>query len=260
MIFHKSICFTLNDLSCLLKNMKKCKNLLFSELNNNIINNNNNINGNNILINENDKKKENTLKLSKIFEQLNSDYYQNYIEKLQELKDFEVIDDKNIIIPNIILINELLINPKYEVLFNISQTKPYFYLNELDLMKNNEEIIKNEIIKTKNYISGLLYNCRDLEKSDFSSKKNTLEILNEIKIFLKTNEFVIDNTLPFEWYVKSLIDCLGKIPKKLTENDYELLFNELENDIDKSIELVDFYKMSDCFGKIWKNFYKSFNI
>ena len=175
MIFHKSFCFSLNEFSCLMKNMNKCKNILFSEFNNNnnIINNNiiNNNNNNNNEINKNDKNKDNLFKLYKIFEQLNTGYYKNYIKSLQESNNFEVINDNLSIIPNIILINELLINPKYEVLFNIQQIKPYFYLNEIDLMQNNEDTIKNEIIKTKNYISGLLYNCRDLEKSDFSSKK-----------------------------------------------------------------------------------------
>ena len=271
MIFHKSICFTLNDLSCLLENMNKCQNLLFSEIinnnnnnnnkdnnpnndENNIINNNNDenniINDNNDEKNKKNKKNDNILKLYNIFKKLNSKTYKNFIKSTKELNDFEIINDNSTIIPNIILISELLINPKYENLFKIKQGKPYFCLNELNKIENDEDKIKNCIIKTKNYICGLLYNCRDIEKTDFTSKNNTLEILKEIRIFLKSNEFVIDNTLPFEWYIKSLVDCFEKIPKKLKENDYELLYNELENDINKSIEFYDFYKMSDCFGKI----------
>ena len=250
LISHKSICFTLNDLSYLLKNMNKCQNILFSEFIN-INNNNGNINNNNNIINnKNDKNKDNLLKLYRIFNKLNSQHYRDTLKNLKELNDFEMINDNVTTIPNIVLIYELLINPKYEKLFNMSQKKPYFYLKELNQIKNNDDLIKNEIIKTKNYFCGLLYNCRDLEKSDFCSKNNTLELLKEIMIFLKSNEFVIDNTLPFEWYIKSLMGCLGKMPKNLTENDYELLYNELEYDINKSIEFLDFYKMSDCFGKI----------
>ena len=94
----------------------------------------------------------------------------------------------------------------------------------------------------------MLYNCKKLNELEFTSKDNTLEILEEIKFFLKSNEFVIDNTLPYEWYVNSLLEYLKKIPKELTENDYELLYKELEQDLNKSIELFDFYMMSDCFG------------
>ena len=71
-----------------------------------------------------------------------------------------------------------------------------------------------------------------------------------MRIFLKTHEFVIENTLPYEWYINSLKACLRQMEGKLAENDYELLFNELEEEINESINMIDFNLMSNCFGKI----------
>ena len=234
-------------------------------INNDIINNDNNIinkENENIIINNNndnnddneDKIKNNVLKIYKIFsKKLNNTFYKNLLKSMRTMTDFEVIEydeKKTITIPNCLLIYDILINPKYEKLLNIKQKKQYFYIKELNNIDNDDDSSKNNIIKAKNYISGLLYNCRDLEKSDFSSQNDTLKILEEMRIFLRTHEFVLDNTLPYEWYINSLKSCLSSIKGKLAENDYELLYNELENEINESIRLIDFYLMSNCFGKI----------
>ena len=275
MISHRSICFTLNDLYCIIKNMNNFKNILFSKYiennnnNNNIINNNdnlniinnNNINNNNINDNNidnnndnNDNIDDNIQKIYKIFKnKLNTPYYKNLLNSMKVMTDFVVIEfdkKKTITIPDILLIQDILINPKYKKIFNLKQKKQYFYSKELNKINNEDDFLKNNIIKTKNYICGLLYNCRDLEKSDFNSKKNTLEFLEEMRIFLKTHEFVIDNSLPYEWYINSLKACLSQMEGKLAENDYELLFNELEEEINESINMIDFNLMSNCFGKI----------
>ena len=259
-ISHRSICFTIQDIICLIDNMIKYKNILFPEINNiQNINNNieNNINdnidniNNNLLINKNknNKKKQRNLKLYRMLNKLNSEFYKNLLNNINKRINLQALKSKKPI-PNHVLLCDLLINPNYDHLFNVDNKKDHFYLKELNKIENEEDSLKNNIIKVKNYFSGLLYNCRKLNKLDFSSKSNTLDILKEIKILLKTNEFVIDNSIPYEWYVNSLLDCLKKIPHELAENDYEKLYIELENDINKSIEIVDFYMMSDCFGKI----------
>jgi hypothetical protein len=187
--------------------------------------------------------------LFKFFSKLNSEYYKkalNNIIKINEKGKKKQKKKKE----NLILLSSLLINPKYDNLFNMKQKKAYFYIKELSKIENDEEYIKNNIIRVKNYLCGLLYNCRKLNKFDFSSTNNTIEIMKEIKLFLKTNEFVIDNSIPYGWYVDSLLECLKKIPLELAENDYEKLYEELEKDINKSIEILDFYMMSDCLGKI----------
>ena len=238
-ISHRSICFSISDTNCIIKNMGKCKNILFPE-NNNI---NNNINNNNPNFNNNQE----ISKLYKIFKKLNSDFYKELINNINTI-NHQSKKDKNPI-QNNVLIYDLLINPIYDHLFNIQNKKDYFYIKELKTIENEEDSKKNNIIKVKNYLSGLLYNCRKLNKLDFYSKSNTIEILKEIKLLLKTNEFVIDNSIPYEWYVNSLLDCLLKIPKELADNDYSKLYDELEKDINKAIEITDFNMMSDCFGK-----------
>ena len=196
-------------------------------------------------------KDESMMKLIRMLNKLNSDFYKNLSDKLNKKTTTQTSKKKKSIpAPNYVVISDLLINPNYDYLFNVDNKKEHFYIKELKKIENEEDSKKNNIIKVKNYFSGLLYNCRKLNKLDFSSKSNTFEILKEIKLLLKTNEFVIDNTIPYEWYVNSLLDCLTKIPKELAENDFEKLYQELEDDINKSIEIVDFYMMSDCFGKI----------
>ena len=280
-ISHRSICFSLSDINCIVENMNRCKNILFPEMNNNnnkfnninndisknsknnIIdnninninnNNNNNINNINNIKNDNNLNKNNNIivksqKFYRMFTKLNSNYYKKLInDKITEGKKKKNKNKK--VNKDLILMSNLLINPQYEKLFNLDQKKGYFYIKELNRIENDEENIRNNIIRVKNYFCGLLYNCRKLNKFDFSSTNNTIEILKEIKTFLKTNEFVIDNSMPYEWYVNSLLECLKKVPKDLAENDYAKLYEELEKDINKSIKIYDFYMMSDCFGKI----------
>ena len=260
-ISHRSICFAINDIICLIDNMTKSKNKIFPDIN--IVHNINqhiiiNIDDsidhiNNKLFNNNENKNENknekNSKLYKMLTKLNSEFYKTLLSNIKKSIDLESIKASKPI-PNHILIYDLLINQEYNILFNIDNKKDHFYIKELSKIENEEDSKKNYIIKVKNYFCGLLYNCRKLNKLDFTSKDTTLDILKEIKLLLKTNEFVIDNTIPYEWYVNSLLEYLKKIPEELIENDYEKLYKELENDINKSIEIVDFYMMSDCFGKI----------
>ena len=261
-ITHRSICFKLTDVICLRDVMEKNQKILFPEINHNKKINNNvvinlednidNIN-NNIIVNKtndgNKNDKNNKInKLNRMLSKLNTEFYKNLLDKLN--KQILTQGKKKKQIPNTVVICDLLINPNYDYLFNVDNKKDHFYIKELKKIENEEDSKKNNIIRVKNYFSGLLYNCRKLNKLDFSSKSNTFEILKEIKLLLKTNEFVIDNTIPYEWYVNSLLDCLTKIPKELAENDFEKLYQELEDDINKSIEIVDFYMMSDCFGRI----------
>ena len=168
--------------------------------------------------------------------------YDNYIKNIEEKTKVKgPIEDH-------ILMYNLLNNPNYDYLFKIENKNSFFYIKELKKIENNEDQIKNYIIKVKNYLCGLLCNCKKLNQLEFSSKNNTFEIFKEIKFFSKSNEFVIDNTFPYEYYVNSLLEYLKKIPKELTENDYELLYKELEQDLNKSIELLDINLLSDYFG------------
>ena len=208
-ILHNSFCITMNELMVLLNNMINCNNIIKQEKD-----------------------------IYDIFTRLTGPYVK------KKVSDFPIEElEKKLFFPY------LLKNPKYEYLFQIKQKKPYFFINELESISNEEEAKKNNMIRAKNYISGLLYKCRDLQKSDFSSEK-TLDILKDIKLFLKTSEFVLDNSLPYEWYVKSFLECLNHLPQNLVLNDYHLFYEEIKKEINDSLKIFDFNKITECFSKI----------
>ena len=140
-------------------------------------------------------------------------------------------------------ISQLLFNDKYEKIFSLEQKNPYYHIKEL---KNKEMANQNNVIKAKNFISTILYNYRMLVKSDFGEGKtdNTNSILRELKFFMKSSNFLIDGNIPSEWYISALLEYLQKLPEKYKDNDYELLYKELKNELINSINLYNFNDMS----------------
>ena len=41
---------------------------------------------------------------------------------------------------------------------------------------------------------------------------------------MQSSNFVVDETIPSEWYISSLYEYLKKIPDDLTKNDFENLY------------------------------------
>ena len=231
-VFHRSICFSIDDLSVLLSNMEKSKSKLFN----------------------NEKSN-----LAKTFRILNSGTSKEIIDSLKNTEEFETItnekkkkEKKGKKLLNYFLFSDLLVNEKYQDLFDLTQTRPNFTLKELKTTENGKEKPTNNIIKVKNFLSSLLYNYRSLVKTDFDegTTQNTIKILRELKKFMKTSNFVIDGTVPSEWYVNSLIDRLSLLPADFQSNDFENLFKSLENDVINSIKQIDFETMSVCLGKV----------
>ena len=231
-IFHRSICFSLDNIVCLLNNMDACKDIIFQD------------------------KSTNELKIT--FEKV---FYSNreIIQELEKKEEFEITQlgkkkknkqEKKIL--NFFLFNKLLINDKYKNLFKMNQDKPNFSLKELDSTEKEEDIKKNNIIKVKNLLSGLLYNYRNLVKTDFDegTTVNTNKILIELKKFMKSSNFVIDGSIPSEWYVDSLLECLKSLPPDLRNNDYENLYNTLINEVSNAMKNLDFETLSFCLGKV----------
>jgi hypothetical protein len=67
---------------------------------------------------------------------------------------------------------------------------------------------------------------------------------------MKSSNFVLDESIPSEWYVISLLEYLEKIPSNLTENDCKELYNQIENDINNSIKELDFDLLSLVMAKL----------
>ena len=112
--------------------------------------------------------------------------------------------------------------------------------------------MQNKIIKVKNFLSSLLCNYRQLVKTDFDegTTDKILDILRELRSFMKSSNFVIDGSIPSEWYVSSLIQYLKRLPDNLVNNEYELLFEDMEKDLYKNLKELDFETLSTCISKI----------
>ena len=232
-VLHKSICFSLDDFLVLLSNMNDCKSKLF--------------------INKN------TINFEKTFNRFFSTSSQKIIEELKEKEEFEKIvnekkkkEKKGRKILKFFLFTDLLVNNKYLKLFELKQDKPNFTIKELEQTQNEKERQKNNVIKIKNFLSSLLYNYRTLVKTDFDegTTLNTIKILRELKKFMKTSNFVIDGSIPSEWYVNSLITQLKLLSPELQSNDFENLYKTFEIDIKNSIKELDFETISICLGKV----------
>ena len=243
-ICHRSICYTLDDLMALLECMNKCKEKLFTDT---------------------DDESDKILRgLRLTFEKLVSESCTKSLQKLQakkereilkvpdpkKKKEFKEVEGKEIL--KYFLITDIMTNDRYTRLFEMKQEKANFSIKELKKTTTDQEIMENNIIKVKNFFCNLLYNYRTLVKTDFNegTTKDTNAILTELKKFIKSSDFVIDGTIPSEWYVSSLLEYLKKIPKELTNNDCKELYNQIEKDINDSIKELDFEALSVCLGKV----------
>ena len=255
-LFHKSILLNIDEFNSIFKSLNNNKDkLLHYEGNKNSINNKESI-----------SKIEKNYKLIKIaLDRINSEDNNNLLKELLQHKQYtSVKKEKNIEgiftkkkqilemkLKNIqyFHISQLLFNDKYKKIFSLEQKNPYYHIKEL---KDKEMINQNNVIKAKNFISTILYNYRMLIKSDFGkgTTDNTSNILRELKFFMKSSNFLIDGNIPSEWYISALLEYLQKLPEKYKDNDYELLYKELKNELIDSINLYNFNDMSIFIDKM----------
>jgi hypothetical protein len=236
-IFHRSICFSFKDLCVLLDNMKELKEKIFVS--------------------------PEYQPFKKTFEKLVNKSGTQEIERIKKNVEYEMIkvydpkkkkEQKEIRgnpILKFFLITDILTNQKYTKIFNINQEKASFTLQEIpsDLDEDNR---KNNVIKVKNFMCTLLNNYRTLVKTDFveGTTYNTLSILKQLKNFMKISNFVIDGSIPSEWYVDSLLEYLNRIPTDLTNNDCDVLYKQIESHVNGSIKDIDFELLSVVLGNV----------
>ena len=164
--------------------------------------------------------------------------------KKEKNKETEHDENRNI---DYFIYNDMAIEEKYLILFSINNKIANFYID----IKKKEKTTKldeqqKNIIKVKNYLCSSLGNYRLLNKSDFNigTTINTLKLLNEIKLYMSLPNFILsNNNIPSVWYINSILDYLNKIPEEYKENDYKKLFEELTEDLNKSIDELDFEKL-----------------
>ena len=239
-ISHSSICFNLDQIKAILSSFKNCEELLFS-------------NKKNFALKKTIEKlsSKNCLKLINGLLSKEKKDPQESLRQSKKEKNLQKIESEGTKV-HYCLIKHLYTNEKYTKLFEIKQDTPNFSIPELKSTPDEETTTKNNIIKVKNFFCSLLTNYNKLVKTDFDegTTQNTEKILTELNNFMKSSNFVFDGTIPSEWYVKSLLEYLKKIPEDLTKNDCEKLFNEIEEDVNKSIKELDFEALSVIVGKL----------
>ena len=235
-VLHKSICFSLNDFYTLFSIVEKNKDFFLQEP---------------ILNGLDEEIKEQKLNERKMFKLT--------IQKLEIKTHLETIINQlniesNIKKRNYFLKYNIVYNEEFNKLMNINQkpNQPNFSISEIKNIKNDDDVVKNNMIKIQNYISKILYNYSTLNKMDFSQeiKINTTNIFTELLKFLKIRCFVINNSIPTKWYIYSLLKLLKTIPKEYKKDDYEKIYNILINNISESIKSLNFEKLSLIFDKL----------
>lgn len=154
---------------------------------------------------------------SNIIEQIKKNVEYEIIKIIDPKKKKEPKEVKGYPLMKFILISDLLTSQKYTKIFSIEQEKASFTLPELQTTQSDEDNKKNNVIKAKNFICTLLNNYRMLIKKDFveGTTNNTINILKQLKKYMKISNFVIDGSIPSEWYVDSLLEYLKKFHQNL---------------------------------------------
>ena len=266
-VHHLSVCFNVDEIHTLLEVMEKNKKKIFNIPKGM----------------EKDDKYKHLINLMKTFEKLqskvckesmkkarNKHEYETvkipiYHKKKKEIKEYKEVKGRKII--KYYLIYKIVLNKNFSENINIEQDKKFFNIketNKQEEIKDDDENIKNKIIKIKNFFSTILYNYRMLVKTDFEEDKlsNTIDILKELKKLMRSSNNMLIVNFPSQWYVDSLLDYLVKMPKEYLDNDFELLINDLQNDVNKSIKSINFEDLSILIDKMkfatrGKNFYEN---
>ena len=136
-------------------------------------------------------------------------------------------------------ISELFINKKYQEYFKL-ENKATITTNLIGA--SEEDIIKNNIQKVKDCICIILENYQTLTERRFLEENinDTKSIFKEIQKASSLNNYFINNTIPSKWYLSSFFEYLEKLPAEYANNDYDLLFNEIEADINNFIDHLNF--------------------
>lgn len=236
-VYMRNICYTIDEIYYLIKNMKEHRNIIF--------NNENKetkkmekafekiIKGEKKL----DKIKQ---KIERISSKIDDDFNYKNIKRNNSLEEIE--DEQQTL--NYFLLSDLIVNDKYSNLLKMKKVKEYFNIKEI----KNGDVNINNLIKIKNFTSALLYNYIPLDSIDLNkeneNKLNTINILREMKKYLNPSCLLKDDKIPSVWYINSIIENLKKLPENLNENDYSEFYNELQKDIINSIKKCNFEDIS----------------
>ena len=256
-IYHYSVCFNYKDLKALLNGLSKVSNKVDIKKYKN---------GNDLLTTFEQLNKENNRKTLDSLEIKNNNRSVFIIKKINEennIRSYSISDANNnelgkdlfeVEEERFYLIQEIKINTEYVGLFNIrADSKNNFNIEETKSSPESKETkSKNIIIKLKNLFSDLLYNNFQLKRFNFPKKGaiTTQEILNTIINNSKFNTNNIDDSIPNEWYCESILNIIKDIPEEYKENDFKKLYDELEEEINNSINNYHYDFLSEYNNKV----------
>ena len=192
-------------------------------------------------------KDNNNIGLTKTYEKLISETSRELIQNILE-NDEVHLSLKNLTLSQLdslrkhyyFYIYEISINKAYEKYYKLEQNSPTISANLIGA--SEEEKIRTNILKVKDCICSILENFQTLSEQKFLEEKikDTKGIFEEIQNSMYTNNFYIDNTIPLKWYLSSLFEYFEKLPEMYVENDYKLIYTELEKDMTDFIKSLNF--------------------
>ena len=224
---YRSILYNINDIWCLLENINNNKEKLFID--------------------------KSTECIKKIYELLFDDYKnKEVLNKLKnkESNNYEKISKKVQKPKN--KIQTIEINGKKIIkLFLIIDLSYNEKCNKLITQK--EKIIedKNNILTINNYFGLILKNYIHFSELyyDLTTKNDTIKILEQMKSLMESSHYITcnKNKFPIKWYINALIESLNKTENSLKENDFKLLLEELENNLNSKIKAYNIGELTLCF-------------
>ena len=169
-----------------------------------------------------------------------------YSQKLSSLS----VEEKLSNVQNYILLTQILYSDSFLPITKLN-SNPCYIREELKNDKLNSNEI-NRIIKIQNFLSNLLYYYRTFNTMKFSDKikTNTISILTELVKFVGTGSFVSSSSIPSEWYAQTLIQLLSSLPEEYKENDFEKIYSQLTDNLNKSIQSLNSEYISQIYSDL----------
>ena len=165
-----------------------------------------------------------------VFDQIVLEKMHSNIKQLERIKDRPmdicvddfVVTDKRV---DYFLISDTINNKKYENILNIKREKNHFSIKEIKKIETEEDEIKNNIIKIKNFFFSFLYNFPTLNKNNFikDNLNNIISILKEIKDNSNLNENIFEeqNMNKMSPLLDSLLQHLPVLQQRnISKNDF----------------------------------------
>ena len=210
---YKNICFNIDELYCLVYNADKFK----DEIN--------------------------------INKDILSRLYNKELIKIKNSLNSEINKEKNKKVIKYFLLTSFINNENLNKIIEIKNCyNQYFNIKELKKIKTNTEKTLNDIIKVKNLFCALLYNYPNLSKYNYKNGNysNIINILKELKnsIYINSTFYTNNNPNHINWYIDTIIHYLSLLPQNFLENDCKQLLYEIEYEVNKSINELNFEKLN----------------